>query len=228
MYLINDMPPQVDPGLLGLLAQCRTETIGHHRHWGFVHGDIKAVMAERTIVGTAVTVVCPGHDMGMVPHAIGSVRPGDVLFIDRLGDDHNACWGGGTTLAAQIAGAVGVVIDGRATGTSKFREYDLPAWIRGYSPVGGHPYAMGGAINIPVSVGGAVVLPGYAVLGDESGVLALPPEDVRYLAEMAIKKQDGQAEGLDKMRAGLKPGDRLGITEQILAGAAQARAARRV
>ena len=43
MYLINDMPPQVDRGLLDLLAQCRTETIGHHRHWGFVHGDIKSL-----------------------------------------------------------------------------------------------------------------------------------------------------------------------------------------
>ena len=226
MYLINDMPPQVDQDLLDLLAQCRTETIGHHRHWGFVHGDIKAVMGERAIVGTAVTVLCPGHDMGMVPHAIGSIRPGDVLFIDRLGDDHHACWGGGTTLAAQVAGAAGVVIDGRATGTSKFREYDLPAWIRGYSPVGGHPYAMGGAFNISVSVGGTAVPPGCAVLADESGILALPLEDVRYLAEMASKKQEGQAEGLEKMRQGLKPGDRLGITEKILAGAAQAKAAR--
>ena len=119
MYLINYMPPQVDREFLELLAQCRTETIGHHRHWGFVHGDIKAVMGERAIIGTAVTVLCPGHD-------------------------HHACWGGGTTLAAQVTGAVGVVIDGRATGTSEFREYDLPAWIREYSPVGGLPYSIGG------------------------------------------------------------------------------------
>lgn len=202
MYLINYMPPQVDREFLQLLAQCRTESIGHHRHWGFIHGDIKAVMGKRAIVGTAATVLCPGHD-------------------------HHACWGGGTTLAAQVTGAVGVVIDGRATGTSKFREYGLPAWIRGYSPVGGHPYAMGGAVNIPVSIGGDAVLPRYAVLADGSGVLALPPEDVRYLAEMAIKNQEGQADGLEKMRQGLKPGDRLGITEMILTGAARAKAARK-
>ena len=29
MYEINPMPPQVDPALLELLVQCRTETIGH-------------------------------------------------------------------------------------------------------------------------------------------------------------------------------------------------------
>ena len=69
------------------------------------------------------------------------------------------------------------------------------------------------------------MLPRYTVLADGSGVLALRPEDVRYLAEMAIKNQDGQADGLEKMRQGLKPGDRLGITEMILTGAARAKAA---
>ena len=45
--------------LLGLLAQCSTESIGHHRHWGLVHGAIHAVMPERRVVGTAVTVAVP-------------------------------------------------------------------------------------------------------------------------------------------------------------------------
>jgi 4-hydroxy-4-methyl-2-oxoglutarate aldolase len=218
MYEIREMPPQVDPDLLELLGQCRTETIGHQRHWGFVHGSIKAVMPERRVVGTAVTVACPGHDSGMVPHLIGMVRPGDFMCIDRLGDNHNSCWGGGTTLAAQLAGAVGVVIDGPSTGSSKFRDYDLPGWIRGYSPITCHPYANGGAINIPVSVGGAAILPGYAILADESGVIAIAPEDVRYLAEMAIERQDTQPGRLDAMRAGGKMGALGGISERIDAG----------
>ncbi len=130
MFDIRDMPPQVDPELLALLARCRTESIGHHRHWGFIHGSIKAVMPERRVVGTAVTVAVPGHDSGMVTHLLGSIRPGDFICIDRLGDTHNACWGGGTTLAARVAGAVGVVIDGPATGSAKFGDYDLPARTR--------------------------------------------------------------------------------------------------
>ena len=206
------------PELLELLAQCRTESIGHHRHWGFVHGSIKAVMPERRVVGTAVTVACPGHDSGMIPYVIGMLRPGDFLCVDRLGDDHNACWGGGTTLAAQIAGAVGVVIDGPSTGSSKFREYDLPGWIKGYTPITCHPYGNGGAINIPVSIGGAVVMPGYAVLADEGGVMAVPPDDVRYLTKMALGRQERQPEALDAMRAGLKPADRLGIADKIRGG----------
>lgn len=218
MYEINDMPPQVDHELLDLLVQCRTESIGHHRHWGFAHGSIKAVVPDQRVVGTAVTVAAPGHDSGMVSHALGMLRPGDFLVIDRLGDNHNSCWGGGTTLAAKVAGAVGAVIDGPSTGSSKWQEYGLPGWIRGYSPITCHPYGMGGAINIPICIGGAAVLPGYAVLADESGVLFLPPDDVRAMATMALERQAAQPAGLERVRAGEKQGDMVGITDKILKG----------
>jgi 4-hydroxy-4-methyl-2-oxoglutarate aldolase len=226
MFEINDNAPQVDPALLDLLKECRTETIGHHRHWGFVHGSIKAVMPERRIVGTALTVAAPGHDSGIVSYALSMLRSGDVLCIDRLGDNHNSCWGGGTTLAAKVAGAAAVIIDGPSTGSSKFREYDLPAWIRGYTPITCHHYGNGGGINIPVSIGGAAVLPGYAVLADESGVLFLPPRDVRYLAKMAIERQNSYGPMLERVRAGEKQADIAGVAPRILAGVAAENARR--
>jgi len=181
MFDVRAMPPQVDPELLALLAQCRTESIGHHRHWGLVHGAIRPVMPERRVVGTAVTVAAPGHDSGMVTHLLGMLRPGDFICIDRLGDNHNACWGG-------------------------------------TSPITCHPYGMGGAINIPVSVGGAVVLPGYAVLADESGVLVLPPDEIGYLTRMALDRQVKSAANLDRIRAGENQGNRMGLTGRIEAG----------
>ena len=226
MYEINDMPPQVDQELLDLLLQIRTESIGHYREWGNVHGGIAPVMPERKVAGTAVTVACPGNDSGIVSYATGLLRPGDVLVIDRLGDNHNACWGAGTTLAAKVAGAVAVVIDGPSTGSSKFREFDLPAWIRGYSPITCHPYGLGGAINVPVSVGGAAILPGYAILADESGVIALPPADVRYLVEMALERQARQPAGFERLRKGERQADRVGITSKIKDAAEAEQAAR--
>ena len=226
MYEINDMPPQVDQELLDLLLQIRTESIGHYREWGNVHGGIAPVMPERKVAGTAVTVACPGNDSGIVSYATGLLRPGDVLVIDRLGDNHNACWGAGTTLAAKVAGAVAVVIDGPSTGSSKFREFDLPAWIRGYSPITCHPYGLGGAVNVPVSVGGAAILPGYAILADESGVIALPPADVRYLVEMALERQARQPAGFERLRKGERQADRVGITSKIKDAAEAEQAAR--
>ena len=117
-----------------------------------------------------------------------------------------------------MAGAAGAVIDGPSTGSSKWQEYGLPGWITGYSPITCHPYGMGGAVNIPVCIGGAAVLPGYAVLADESGVLFLPPGDVRAMAGMALGRQAAQPAALERVRAGEKQGDMVGITEKILQG----------
>jgi regulator of RNase E activity RraA len=220
MQQINPMPAQIDPKIVEMLLKCRTETIGHHRHWGMVHGSIRQIVPGSRVAGTAVTVAAPGHDSSMVPYAIGMLRPGDVLVIDRLGDNHNACWGGGTTLAAKTFGAAAVVIDGPSTGSSKFEEYGLPAWIRGYSPVTAHQYGNGGAINIPVSVGGAVVLPGDAILADECGVIVLRADEAEYLARMALDRQSKGAETLALIRSGIKPADRLGISEKIEKGVA--------
>ncbi len=218
MYMLKDMPPQVDAELLDLLAQCRTETIGHHRHWGFVRGNIRSVEPGRRVVGTAVTVALPGHDSGVLSHALSLLREGDFLCIDRLGDTHNACWGGGTTLAAKLAGAVGVVIDGPSTGSSRFTEFGLPAWTSGVSPVTCQMYGNGGAINIPISVGGAAILPGYAILADDSGVVALPPDEVRALAEMAIGRQANYPNTYKRLEAGEKQADIIGMTRKVLDG----------
>ena len=221
MLCVRDMPPPVDPAALELLARCRTESIGHHRHWGFVHGSVAAVVPGRKIVGTAVTLAVPGHDSAIVSYALNFLRPGDFLCIDRLGDRHNACWGAGTTLAAKLAGAVGVAIDGPATGSARFADFDLPAWTRGVSPVTCQMYGNGGAMNIPIALGGATILPGYAILADESGVVALPPDEVRYMANMAIDRQDGYPAAYEKLRAGDKQADMLGMTEKIEAGLAR-------
>jgi regulator of RNase E activity RraA len=220
MHVAKEMPPQVDPELLGLLAQCRSESIGHHRHWGFVHGSIKSVIPGKVVVGTAVTLALPGHDSGMLSYALSHLRPGDFLCIDRLGDNHNSCWGGGTTLAAQLAGAVGVVIDGPSTGSSRFEEFGLPAWVRGYSPITCQMLGTGGAMNVPICVGGAAILPGYAILADDSGVLALPPEDVGYLARLAIDRQKGYPAGHARLRAGEKQAHMTGMTGKVVAGLA--------
>jgi regulator of RNase E activity RraA len=218
MYAVKEMPAQVAPEHLALLAECRSESIGHYRHWGFVHGNIKAVLPGRRVVGTAVTVALPGHDSAMLSYALNLVRPGDILCVDRLGDNHNACWGGGTTLAAQLAGLAAVVIDGPSTGSSRFVEFDFPAWTSGKSPVTCQMYANGGAINVPICIGGAAILPGYAILADDSGVLALPPEDVEYLARMAIDRQEQYPAAHERLRAGEKQADMIGVTQKVAAG----------
>ncbi|MCA1305153.1 hypothetical protein LC049_21920 [Nitratireductor aquimarinus] len=68
------------------------------------------------------------------------------------------------------------------------------------------------------------ILPGYAILADDSGVVALPPEDVRYLAEMGIARQNNYPKVYERLRAGEKQADIIGMTKKITEGfAAQQR-----
>ena len=96
-------------------------------------------------------------------------------MVDRLGDDRHACWGGGVTVAAKAAGAKAGVVDGPCTDLEEIEASDFPMWCRGYAPITTRLYDLGGRLNMPVCIGGAVVMPGDAVLCDDSGVLILPP-----------------------------------------------------
>lgn len=214
-----DIRPSAEPVPaedLALLAQIETATFGHFRHLGFLHRSI-APTIERRVVGTAVTVAVPGACTTALHHALGTLRPGDFVVIDRLGDDRHACWGGGVTIAAKTAGAVGAAIDGPCTDRAEILAADFPLWSRGVSPVTCRGYDLGGAVNVPISCGGAVVLPGDAVLADASGVVVLRREEVRKVARYALDLQT-QLQARERTYAsGVRIGDASGATANVLA-----------
>ena len=109
-YDIDPMPPQISAEVIALLEQTETATVGHWRHWGFCDRRIQPLLRRKRVAGTAVTLAIPGPDSTLLHHALGLLRPGDILLVDRLGDDRHACWGGGVTVAAKAAGAKAGVV----------------------------------------------------------------------------------------------------------------------
>lgn len=217
-YTIRDMPPPVAPAALAALAQCETATIGHWRHLGFVHRAVQSLLRGRRVAGTAVTLAIPGPDSTLLHHALGLLRPGDILVIDRLGDDRHACWGGAVTLAAKAAGATAGIVDGPCTDLAEIEASQFPVWARGVAPITTRLYDLGGYMNVPVSCGGAVVNPGDAVLADDSGVLVLPPADLAKITEEALARQARSAERERAIReAGARLGDLTGASAKVRA-----------
>ncbi|MEB2844460.1 RraA family protein [Rhizobiales bacterium RZME27] len=218
MYVIKDMPEQVPQEDLDLLSGVETATVGHWRLMGFMDRQIQPLLPGRRVVGTAVTLAIAGPDSTLLHHATGQLRPGDILVVDRLGDDKYACWGGGVTVAAKASGAVAGIVDGPCTDLTEIQDSDFPMWSRGLSPITTRLYDLGGGFNIPVSCGGAVVMPGDAILADESGVLVIPRDEVRAVSEEALKRQDTgkkrEASVRDKVQ---KLGDMTGATAKVLA-----------
>ena len=86
-YQIGAMPGAISAEVVALLEQTETATVGHWRHWGFCNRAIQPLLRRRRVAGTAVTLAIPGADSTLLHHALGLLRPGDILVVDRLGDD---------------------------------------------------------------------------------------------------------------------------------------------
>jgi regulator of RNase E activity RraA len=109
------------------------------------------------------------------------------------------------------AGAVGIVLDGRACDLGDIAAQGMPLWCQGASPVLGRRPGAGGAVNIPISCGGVTVRPGDAVLADDSGVLVLPPEDIEAIVREGLQRQAREVQVLARMAAGERLTDIAGM-----------------
>lgn len=217
MYLVNPLPKPIAPDLVALLARAEPATIGHVLSAGFMDIGMRGLFPDVRIAGTAVTVRAPGPDCTMVHFALGQVRPGDVLVIDRCGDHRHAATGGAVAYAARKAGVAGIVLDGVVSDLGELRQYGVPVWCRGASVVTTKHLDLGGEFCAPVCCGGVGVRPGDAILADENGVLVLDPALIQEAASTAIRMQQEEKGLLGRLDAGEKLPDISGATARVMA-----------
>ncbi|HVE48012.1 MAG TPA: RraA family protein [Casimicrobiaceae bacterium] len=215
MFTVNALPPGLHRDLVAKLVKAEPATIGHFRHWGFVDPAIRAMQSDIRIAGPAVTVRVPGVDGTIVGYALGQVRPGDVLVIDRCGDHRLAAFGGLVAYACKTSGVAGVIIDGVATDIGEVRRYGVPLWCRGLSAVTTKRIGMAGEFCVPVSCGGVSVHPGDIVIADECGIVVMKRDEAEAAADRAIGMQDAEAASRARLDAGEKLPDISGATRTL-------------
>ena len=211
----NPMPPSLPDSLLAKLARVETATIGHFRHSCFMDSAVAAVDPSRRVAGTAVTLQLAANDSALLHDVVSTLRPTDILVIDRSGDRRHACWGGVVTNAAALCGFAGAVIDGPVTDVNEIVRNAFPVWSRGRSAVTTKLYAQSGSFNAPVSCGGVTVRPGDAILADESGVVVLDPSEAEAVADRALGMQEAELELIARLRAGERLGDITGASAMV-------------
>ena len=215
MFTLKPLPPGLDGKLVEKLVRAEPATIGHFRNWGFMDPMIRAMQPDVRIAGPAVTVRAPGLDGTIVGYALGQVRPGDVLVIDRCGDHRHAAFGGLVAYACKVAGLAGVIIDGVATDIGEVRKYKVPLWCRGLSAVTTKRIGLAGEFCVSVSCGGVNVNPGDVIIADECGVVVLDRADAEAAAERAISMQDAEVASRARLDAGEKLPDISGATKTL-------------
>ena len=215
MFTLNALPSQLDARLVEKFKKAEPATIGHFRNWGFMDPGLRAMQSDVRIAGPAVTVRAPGMDGTIVGYALGQVRPGDVLVIDRCGDHRHAAFGGLVAYACKVAGLAGVIIDGVATDIGEVRQYKVPLWCRGLSAVTTKRIGLAGEFCVPVSCGGVAVNPGDVIIADECGIVVMERGQAEAAADRAIGMQEAEVASRKRLDAGEKLPDISGATKVL-------------
>jgi regulator of RNase E activity RraA len=161
--------------------------------------SIRPIHEECRFIGPAITVrVRPGDNL-MVHKAIDIAKPGDVIVVTTGDCSTNAVWGELMTRAAMKKGIVGAVIEGGARDIDENRELGFPIFAK-YIVASACDKDGPGEINEPISCGGVAVCPGDIIVGDENGIVVIPPEiidDVIKNAENKVSYESRRIKDID-------------------------------
>jgi 4-hydroxy-4-methyl-2-oxoglutarate aldolase len=208
-----DGRPQVPDEVLDRLQGATTEQAwGVLRDAGYNHqfeGNWRETHPGRITVGRAVTAqfvplrpdfndavqadgvsAGRGQSGGQNSWVIESLGPRDVMVVDIFGKVRDGTVIGdnlGTAIATRTR--AGAVIDGGIRDLQGIVELDdVNSYVRGYDPTAIAEVTLS-AINRPIRIGGATVLPGDVVLGTPTGVIFIPPHLAEDVAESAEDTQ---------------------------------------
>lgn len=118
-----------------------------------------------------------------------SLGPGEVLVIEARGERGSGTVGDVLALRAEVLGAAGIVTDGGVRDHSAVRELDIPTFSGGP-----HPAVLGRKhvpwdSDVAVACGGATVQPGDVIVGDDDGVLVIPPALLDGVLDAAVEQE---------------------------------------
>jgi len=147
---------------------------------------------------TVEVVDAPAAPAGkhMATRTVAAAGAGDVVVIANRGRVNVSCWGDILTVAAQVNGIEGTVIDGACRDADAVAEAAYPLWARAAVPVTARGRIAERGSNVPVLFDGVLVRSGDLVLADGSGVVFLPADraaEIIATAERLTARQEAMA-----------------------------------
>jgi len=109
--------------------------------------------------------------------AVIATQEGDVLVVDARGNMQTGCLGDMLMTSIHAKGAKGLVVDGCVRDTPHAKKLGLPLFLRGATPHNaGHFEMYPWDYNEPIGCAGVLVIPGDIIVGDDDGVVVVPPK----------------------------------------------------
>jgi len=161
-------------------------------------------MKSRTglpVCGVAITVNARPGDNLMIHKALELAQPGDIVVVSTNGSTTTAVFGelmGHTAKGAKLGG---IVVDGAIRDVDGLKELGFPAFSRAVTP-GSCDKDGPGEVNVPISCGSTVVMPGDIVVGDDDGVVVVPREDATEVLEKVKELEEREKKRIAAINAG--------------------------
>ena len=209
---LNDGRPRVPDALLDTIRNMDmaiVEVYALLRDKGFPNqfeGDWKVLQPGKRLVGRAFTVqfmptradlndvmqqdaAAKGWGRLRNQTTIDMLESGDVAVVDLYGKVEEGTFvGDKLAYYIQQKTGTGMVIDGGLFFVEAIEKTGMPIYYRGTHPESLRNSMITG-INVPIRVGGATAMPGDVVLGDQDGLLFIPPHLVEEIIDAVKRKR---------------------------------------
>ncbi|MBQ0969264.1 4-carboxy-4-hydroxy-2-oxoadipate aldolase/oxaloacetate decarboxylase [Streptomyces sp. RK23] len=208
-------PPKADAEDVEALAAYGVATVSEAMgRTGLLGPGIRPVQQGVRLAGTAVTVLSWPGDNLMIHAAVEQCGEGDVLVVTTTSPSTDGLFGELFATALQRRGVRGIVINTGIRDTQELREMGFAAWSRAVSAQG-TVKATGGSVNVPIAVDGQVIRPGDVIVADDDGVVVVPRERARQVAEASEAREQKEAATRASFVEGQLGLDRYGLREKL-------------
>lgn len=177
---------------------------------GYVDAALYQAVPGARAAGPARTVLCAQDDNLMVHAVMPEVKPGDVIVVTMPEPRPVALVGDLLATQAQVAGAAAILVDASIRDTEELAQMGLPIWAR-YVRVKGALKETAGELNVPVTVGGALINPGDVLVLDADGVAVVPADRVREVLAASLAREQKESVKRAKLQSGLNSYDLDGL-----------------
>ncbi|KAF2119605.1 ribonuclease E inhibitor RraA/Dimethylmenaquinone methyltransferase [Lophiotrema nucula] len=167
--------------------------------------------SSAAVIGEATTVKMVDAKDKSAPtpskHFADSAEVEKIMYIQQPHDMYSACFGGLMASRLKKIGAAGVVIDGRFRDIKEIQGIGLPLFARGNSILGSNTFTRASQLNVPVHFRGDLwINPGDIIVGDQDGVVVVPPSLVDQVAQLCAERKEIDEKTMKDLEDGFEIG----------------------